>query len=208
MFIKLCGFARTEDIEKVKNIPISSVGFIFYKNSKRYVSPEHAAEMALLLKGSGIKTTGVFVDDEPEDVIKIVSLANLDMAQVYNSDTANKLTPLIPVIRCVRVGGPEQLALPEPPEGGMVLFDTYSSEFHGGTGKSFNHNLIGEYPFRNRMIIAGGLNAGNIKNVITKFRPGGVDISSGIEISEGIKSEEKILEIMKLIEEAKNDINA
>ena len=208
MFIKLCGFTRTEDVEFVKDLPISSVGFIFYKNSRRYVTPELAAEMTHKLKGSGIKTAGVFVDDDPESIMRIVEHAGLHMVQVYNSNTANELASVIPVISCVRVGGPEQHSLPEPHPGGMVLFDTYSAEAHGGTGKSFNHDLIKTYPFKDRMIIAGGINENNVKNIITEIEPGGLDISSGIEISEGIKSAEKILRIMNAIEEAKNDITA
>lgn len=208
MFIKLCGFTRIEDIEIIKDLPITAAGFIFYKNSRRYVSPECAGEMSLLLKKSGIKAAGVFVDDDPETIIKIVKSSGLDMVQVYNSNTANELAQMIPVINCVRVGGPQQHLLPEPHDGGMILFDTYSEEAHGGTGKSFNLDLISEYPHKNRMIIAGGINESNIRNILLKVRPGGIDISSGIEISPGIKSKEKILNIMKAIEEAENDINA
>ncbi len=208
MFIKLCGFTRTEDVEFVRDLPVSSVGFIFYRNSRRYVTPEQAAEMSLILKGSGIKTTGVFVDDDSKSIMKIVEHAQLDMVQVYNSSTANELSPMIPVISCIRVGDPEQQTLPEPHPGGMVLFDTYSTEAHGGTGKIFNHDLIRSYPFRDRMIIAGGINESNVKNIIKELQPGGLDISSGIEISQGIKSGKKILKILQRIEEAKNDINA
>jgi len=208
MFIKLCGFTRPEDIEKVKNLPISSVGFIFYKKSKRYVTPEHAGELARILEGTGIKTTGVFVDDDPETVMEIVRSAGLDMAQVYDANTASILSPKIPVIQCVRIGGPEQLSLPEPVSGGMVLFDTYSAENYGGTGKSFNRGLVKSYTHRERMIVAGGLNEKNITEIIRDLRPGGVDISSGIETSEGIKSGEKIFKIMQLIKEAENDFNA
>jgi len=205
MFVKLCGFTRIEDIKKVKDLPVSAVGFIFYKNSRRYVSPDMAAEMALLLEGSDILKTGIFVDDEPESIMSIVNHAGLDMIQVYNSNTANELSSKIPVITCARVGGPDHKALPEPQHGGMILFDTYSPEFHGGTGKSFNLNLIKDYPFRDRMIIAGGINENNIKKIIKQLRPGGIDISSGIEISPGLKCEDKISKIMRLIQEAEND---
>lgn len=208
MFIKLCGFTRTEDVEFVKDLSISSIGFIFYKNSKRYVSPEQAAEMALILKDSGIKTTGVFVDDSSESIMKIVESTGLDMVQVYNSNTANELASVLPVIRCVRVGAPEQQRLPIPHPGGMVLFDTYSTEAHGGTGKSFNTDLIKDYPLKDMMIIAGGINPDNVKLIIKEIHPGGIDISSGIEISPGIKSKEKILNILKAIKEAENDIIA
>ncbi len=208
MFIKLCGFTRIEDIEFVKDLPISAVGFIFYKNSSRYVTPGQAAEMTLILKNSGIKTTGVFVDNDSKSIMNIVEYAGLDMVQVYNSNTAKELASSIPVINCIRIGEPEQYFLPEPYQGGMVLFDTYSAEAHGGTGKSFNHDLIKVYPFRDRMIIAGGINESNVKSIIKELQPGGLDISSGIEISEGIKSGEKILRIINAIEEAKNDIYA
>lgn len=208
MFVKLCGFTRIEDIEKVKSFPVSAVGFIFYKKSKRYVTPEIAAGMARSLRGSGIRTTGVFVEDSPESILDIVKSAGLDIAQVYSSDTARKLSPFIPVIECVRIGAPDQHSLPEPLPGGMVLFDTYSAEAHGGTGKSFNRDLIRGYPFRDKMLIAGGINESNVSDIIRELRPGGIDISSGIETSEGIKSGEKILKIMQAIKEAENEPNA
>jgi len=208
MFIKLCGFTRIEDIEKVTDLPVSAAGFIFYKKSRRYVTPQLAGEMALLLRENGIKAAGVFVDDDPEAIMEIVKSAGLDIVQVYSSITANRLFSLIPVIECVRISGRSQPLFPEPLPEGMVLFDTYSSDSHGGTGKSFNRELIRDYPFRDKMIVSGGVNEGNVKNIIKELRPGGIDISTGIEISEGIKSREKILKIMEAIKEAENDINA
>ncbi len=208
MFIKLCGFTRAEDINFVKDLPISAAGFIFHKESKRYITPLQAGELSLILKETGIKSTGVFVNDDAESILEIVREAHLDMVQVYNNETAIKLSGTVPVINCFRVGDPEQTELPDPLPSGMVLFDTFTGEAHGGTGKSFDHDLIKGYPFRDKMIVAGGLNEMNIRNIITDLRPGGVDISSGIEISPGIKSENKILKIIKLIEEAENEYNA
>ena len=208
MFIKLCGFTRIEDIEKIIGLPVSAAGFVFHKKSERYVTPPAAGEMALLLKGSGIKATGIFVDYDPESIMEIVKSAHLDMVQVYSSVTAGKLCSVIPVIECVRIGDRARPVFPEPLPGGMVLFDKYSSESHGGTGKSFNREMINGYRFRDKMIVAGGVNEGNIKDIIREVKPGGLDISSGIEITKGIKSLDKILKIMKAIEEAENDINA
>jgi len=208
MFIKLCGFTRIEDIEKIQGLPVSAAGFIFYKKSGRYVTPRQAREMAIMLKGSGIMAAGVFVDEDPQSIMEIVKTAHLDMVQVYSSVTAGQLASSVPVIECVRIGDQVQAALPEPLPGGMVLFDTYSAGSHGGTGKSFNRGLIRNYPFRDKMIVAGGVNEGNIRDIIMELKPGGIDISSGIEISEGIKSRGKILKIMQAVEEAENDINA
>lgn len=205
MFVKLCGFTRPEDIEKVIGLPVSSVGFIFYKKSKRYVTPEQAGKMSRMLERSPIKKTGVFVDSSPELIMDTVHSASLDMVQVYDSRTVLALSGRLPVIQGVRLGGPGEISLPEPLPGVRVLFDAYSSEKYGGTGKTFDSSLLKNYPFRERMIIAGGLNEDNILKIIKDMKPGGVDISSGIEESEGIKSGEKITRILKLIMEAEND---
>ncbi len=207
MFVKLCGFTNPYDIEIIQSLPIASVGFIFYKKSKRYVKPNHAKKMSSMLNGSNIKSTGVFVDDDPVSIMKIVEEVNLDMIQVYDKKTAHQLASTIPVIECVRIGSQDKGELPIPHPGGFVLFDTYSAVSYGGTGKCFNHDLIRDYPFKNKMIIAGGINIDNIKPIIINMKPAGIDISSGIEISEGIKSKEKILKILQFIKEAEYDIN-
>lgn len=208
MFIKLCGFTRTEDIETVLELPVSAVGFIFYKKSPRYIAPERAAVLAAALKVSRILSVGVFVDDEPEAILDTVRIAGLDMVQIYKLNTASVLSSAVPVIQCARVGEPGIRSLPEPLPGGMVLFDTYSPSSFGGTGESFDHSIIRDYPFRDRMIIAGGINEYNVKSIIEEYRPGGVDISSGIEVSAGIKSPEKIKRIISLIMEAQHEITA
>lgn len=205
MFVKFCGFTRPEDIEKVMRLPVSSVGFIFYEKSKRYVTPLQAKEMSLMLDGTGILKTGVFVNTHSVSIMEIAAIADLDMVQVYDGETARSLAGRIPVIECVRVGGPTGLTLPEPLPGSMVLFDTYSAELYGGTGKTFDRDMIRSYDFRDRMIVAGGLNENNITEIIKDMKPGGVDISSGIEVSEGIKSGKKMTRIMYLIMEAVND---
>ena len=71
MFVKLCGFTRHEDIEKILNLNISAAGFIFYKASKRYVKPVVAKELCEVLRGSGIAATGVFVDDDADTIKSI-----------------------------------------------------------------------------------------------------------------------------------------
>lgn len=208
MFIKLCGFTRNQDVEFVKDLPVSSVGFIFYKKSARYVSPERAAEMISILNGTGIKAAGVFVDDDPESIMNIVRQSGLDMVQVYSSRTADTLAPVVPVINCIRIGEPGNNLLPEPQPGGMVLFDSYSPDEFGGTGRSFSREAIISYPYRERMIVAGGINALNVKETIRELCPGGIDISSGIEVSPGIKSRDKISDIISKIMEAQNEIIA
>ncbi len=206
MFVKLCGFTRHEDIEKISGFKISSAGFIFYKASKRYVKPSIAKELCSIIKGSGIATTGVFVDDDEYTIKSIADYTGLDMLQVYTCETASALQGFLPVISCFRIkpeyGGYD---LPLPPENGIILFDTFDTDSTGGTGKNFSSEILKDYRFRDRMIVAGGINSSNIQPLIKNIKPFGVDISSGIETAPGIKSVEKIREILEKIEEVEND---
>ncbi len=203
MFIKFCGFTRAADIEAARALPISAAGFIFYKKSKRYIAPDKAAPLTSMLRGTGIASTGIFVDDNAKTIRETAETAGLDIIQLYDHKTALELQGFRPLIICSRIGsGMAAEYLPKPDHDQMMLFDTYSEKNAGGTGEKFNWDILKGYNHADRLIVAGGLNAGNIKELITKIKPFGVDISSGIETSEGIKSEEKMLQIIKSIEEA------
>lgn len=206
MFVKLCGFTRHKDVGMLAGTGVSAVGFIFYMGSKRYVKPAAAKELCSIIKGSGIAATGIFVDDDPDTIKSIADYVDLDMLQIYSSETAGALQGFLPVINCFRIKPEHRTSdLPVPVNGGHILFDTYDAQNFGGTGNSFNSGILNSYGYRERMIIAGGINSGNITSVIKKIKPFGVDISSGIETSPGIKSAEKINEILKIIAEAEND---
>lgn len=206
MFVKLCGFTRHEDVELLHGINVSAAGFIFYRASKRYVKPVVAKELCSILKGSGVAATGVFVDDDADTIKSIADYTGLDMLQVYRDDLASALQGFLPVISCFRVKpGHGEADLPPPPEEGLILFDTFDAESMGGTGNSFDSEILKNYTFRERMIIAGGITSSGICPLIKNIKPFGVDISSGIEAAPGIKSAEKIKEIMDKIEEAQND---
>ncbi len=206
MFVKLCGFTRHEDIEKILNLNISAVGFVFYKASKRYIKPVLAKELCVELKGSGICATGVFVDDDADTIKSIADYTGLDMLQVYRNETAEALRGFLPVISCFRVKpGHGVNDLPVPPESGHILFDTFDTVSMGGTGKAFSSDMLKNYRFRERMIMAGGINSSNVSSLVKEIKPFGVDISSGIETAPGIKSPDKIKEILDKIAEAEND---
>ena len=206
MFVKMCGFTRVEDLEKIIGLNVSAAGFVFYRKSRRYIEPEKAKELCSVIKGSGISATGVFVDDDADEIKRIAEYAGLDMLQVYGRETALSLQGFLPVISCFRVKEEHSAAdLPEPCGDGHVLFDTYDAKSMGGTGNSFNRNILREYRFRERMIVAGGVNSSNIYSLIKEIKPFGVDISSGIETAPGIKSPDRIHEILEKIAEAEND---
>lgn len=206
MFVKLCGFTCHRDAEMLQGLNVSAAGIVFYMGSGRYVRPVIAREIASVLKESGIAAAGVFVDDDPNTVKSIADYVGLDLLQVYSRETAEALRGFLPVISCFRVR-PEHDAgeLPAPLDGGHILFDTFDAESFGGTGRSFRSEILKNYTFRDRMIIAGGINSCNVAGLVRDIKPFGVDISSGIEDAPGVKSAEKIKDILEKIEEAEND---
>jgi phosphoribosylanthranilate isomerase len=203
MFVKFCGFTRGEDIEAAAMLPVSSIGYIFYDKSERYITPAKAAEFSEILKGTGILKTGVFVKSSIDEIKKISEKAKLNMVQVYDTETAAALKGFLPVIECFRIK--DMNDMPEKSSGDFILLDSFSTMEYGGTGKIFSHDLLKGYSLLSKTIAAGGINSDNIKNLITEIAPFGVDISSGIEISKGIKSSEKMGKIFSLIMEAQNE---
>lgn len=203
MFVKFCGFTRPEDIVDAAFLPVSAVGYIFYNKSERYITPEKGAEFSEILKGTGILKTGVFVNSSIDEIKKTSDIAKLDMVQVYDRKTASALKGFLPVIECFRIKGKEDI--PEDCHGDFILLDSFSSKEYGGTGISFCHNLLKNYPLISRTIAAGGINSSNIEKIIRETEPFGVDISSGIETSRGIKSSEKMGKIFSIIMEAQNE---
>lgn len=204
MFVKLCGFTRHEDVEFIADLPISAIGFIFYKKSKRYISPQRAAELSKVA-GSNILKIGVFVEDTTDEIKAMAEIANLDMLQLYNSHSARELKGFLPIIQCLRVKEAIPHELTSQLFGDFILVDTFDEKNFGGTGKSFNPEILKNFPLREKLIVAGGINCENVSHIIKEITPFGIDISSGIEISPGIKSKEKIITLLQKIKEAEND---
>ncbi len=206
MFVKFCGFTRSQDIEDAAMLPVSSVGYIFYEKSDRYITPEKGAEFSGILKGTGILKTGVFVKSSVDEIKRTAEIAGLDMLQVYDESTAKLLKGFLPIIEAFRIE--EDHGLPDKSSAEFILLDTYSKDEYGGTGKSFPHEILSNYPLINKTIIAGGIKSSNLKKIIIETHPFGVDISSGIETARGIKSPEKMREIFSIIMEAQNETDA
>jgi len=206
MFVKFCGFTRSQDIEDAAMLPVSSVGYVFYEKSDRFITAEKGAEFSGILKGTDILKTGVFVKSSADEIKRTAEIAGLDMLQVYDESTAKELKGFLPVIEAFRIKGANEL--PDKSSAEFILLDAFSDNEYGGTGMNFPHTILDNYPLINKTIIAGGINSSNLKKLIIEAHPFGIDISSGIEISRGIKSSEKMRDIFSIIMEAQNETDA
>ena len=111
--VKICGMRRPEDIRHANRLRPEIIGFVFWKPSKRYVSPDEAAKLRSILD-DGITPVGVFVDEDPRVVADIATNGTIDMIQLHGSEDEEyihglrKLTDA-PIIRTFCVKSEEDL---------------------------------------------------------------------------------------------------
>ena len=182
--IKLCGLSREEDIEAVNELMPEYIGFVFWKNSRRYVSPERAKSLKKILAPE-ISATGVFVDEKPEIISEIVDAKIIDVIQLHGHEdnkyifSLRKFTdkPIIKAFKSERINDAQKSTAD------YVMFDSGM-----GTGKLFDWSEIN---ITRKYFLAGGLAPDNVRSAINKLKPFAVDVSSGIETA-GVKDKVKM----------------
>jgi phosphoribosylanthranilate isomerase len=187
MMVKICGITNRADAAAAVEAGASAVGFNFYSQSRRCITPEQAAEIAA---GLPILKVGVFVNDAPARVEEIARIAGLDIAQLHGDETPQQM-PNLTVWKAFRA------SVAWTPE----LFESYSADAYlldgvdPGSGQPFPWNrvpLVGH-----RIILAGGLDDTNVGEAIRTLHLWGVDACSRLEKSPGIKDHQKVLRFVR-----------
>lgn len=186
--IKLCGISRSEDIVAVNQWKPDYIGFVFYKKSVRYVSPEKARRLKKQLL-PGIQSVGVFVNEAPEVIAGLLEEGVIDAAQLHGQEDFQYLHALReltckPLIQAIQIRSEKDLYKAADSTADLLLLDSGA-----GTGQTFDWNLLKN--IRQDFFLAGGLDAQNVAEAICQVHPYGVDVSSGIETN-GKKDREKI----------------
>lgn len=182
MMVKICGITNREDALAAVDAGASAIGFNFYRESPRYISHTGAAMIAEKIPANVWKV-GVFVNESPEIIAKIVIDAGLDIAQLHGTSAARGVR----VWRAVSAVQDPDL-LNEEVE--AVLIDSPADTAMGGTGKTWNWTKMTR--IKQKLIIAGGLDADNVRTAIQQALPWGVDACSRIEKSPGLKDHDKM----------------
>ena len=199
--IKICGLMREQDIDAVNtNLP-DYIGFVFAR-SKRQIDVKKAKALKDCLNPS-IKTVGVFVNEEINNIIKLCNTKVIDLIQLHgdeNEDYIRKLKDYVPnkIIKAVRVRDQEDIKKAMKFSCDYLLLDTYQRGEYGGTGKAFDWSVIPE--ISKPYFLAGGINSGNIEQAVKQCNPYCIDVSSGVETN-GYKDPEKIKEIVAKVKQ-------
>ncbi|WP_207745945.1 phosphoribosylanthranilate isomerase [Clostridium sp. D53t1_180928_C8] len=192
--VKFCGLFREMDIEYANKLNPDYIGFVFAK-SRRQVTKDKAIYLRNRLN-SNIKAVGVFVDEDIEKIIDLLTIGVIDIAQLHGSEREDDIKVIKEiskreVIKAIKVNCINDIEVCRDSCADFLLLDSGQ-----GTGKTFNWNNIKN--LNREFFLAGGLSIENIKQAIEKVSPRAIDISTGIE-SNGIKDYIKMKEVMRIV---------
>jgi phosphoribosylanthranilate isomerase len=183
MMVKICGITNREDALVAVDAGASAIGFNFYRESPRYISHTGAAMIGEKISAHVWKV-GVFVNETPETIARIVIDAGLDVAQLHGSSDARGVR----IWRAMSSADPGATPLSEAVE--AVLMDSPVYGIYGGSGKTWDWTEVPH--LERKIIIAGGLDAANVRLAIEQAQPWGVDACSRIEKAPGLKDHDKM----------------
>lgn len=201
--VKVCGITNAEDAWTAVEAGADALGFIFYKQSPRYVVPAVASRIIAELPPL-IVTVGVFVNEGMATVRSIMDTCGLAMAQLHGDENASYCHELSrPSMKALRLKDRGSLlALAEYQGRGGVrgfVLDTFSELACGGTGQVTDWALAADVAKSTRILLAGGLTPDNVTEAIRAVRPYGVDVSSGVEAAPGKKDPAKIRAFLEAV---------
>ncbi|MCL2791264.1 MAG: phosphoribosylanthranilate isomerase [Desulfobulbus sp.] len=193
--IKICGIIRLADALCAVEAGVDGLGFIFAAKSPRTITPETAKAIIDLLPPL-VDAVGVFVDEEPGQVAAIVRECGINIIQLHGAESpayCRKLASLVAhckLLKAIRVGERTTAADVAPYDAVVhaFLLDTYQKNVVGGTGQTFDWTLIDRLNLTKPFLLAGGLDATNIGEALTRVNPYGVDANSGLEDAPGHKN--------------------
>jgi len=204
-FVKICGITNLADALFCAAAGADALGFIFYKKSPRYIEPSEAGRIishlsavsfALSHTSSSITPIGVFVNEDREAINRIVSGTKVKIIQLSGDESPADCSGYdVGVWKAFRIRNEFIRQFPIA----AALLDGADKLSYGGSGIPADYTLATEIKKHHRLILAGGLNPGNILDAIHAVQPFGVDLNSGIEIAPGKKDHKKVTQLFNTI---------
>lgn len=189
--IKICGLTRVQDVDAAVDLGADALGFVFYPQSPRCLTPEAAAELVRRVPPF-VTATGLFVNAGRDAVEAVLDRVPLTLLQFHGDESGEDCAGYrVPFVKAARIRpGFDVLEFARRYRHAQgLLLDAFVAGY-GGEGKTFDWSLVPpdlEEKIELRVILGGGLNAANVADAIGRVRPFAVDVSSGVEQSKGVK---------------------
>ncbi len=193
--VKICGITNTDDALAAAEAGADALGFIFYKESKRYIEPENVRAILEALPPF-VTAVGVFVNETRDSLEQIAETTGIGVVQLHGDEPPEFCSGFSrPVIRALRVGeGFGEAEIAPYADAGVTTFllDKAKDGFYGGTGEIFDWKAAVTAKRFGRVILSGGLTADNVSDGIASVSPYALDVCSGVECEPGRKDHEKV----------------
>jgi len=202
--IKICGLTTDEAMDAAQYADF--IGFVFYPPSKRAITPEAAGQ---LIKQSPVtaKKVGLFVNPTDDDLKNTLAHAPLDMIQLHGDETPARAATIrtltgLPVLKAFNIATADDIAQARAYEdvADWLIFDAKIDGERGGTGHSFDWDLLRHFKSKIPWMLSGGLTIENVMDALSRLTPDAVDISSGVEDGPGKKNPAKITRFIQAVQ--------
>ena len=203
--VKICGITRIEDALAAVNAGADAIGLVFYAQSPRCVTIEQAQKIVAAIPPL-VSVVGLFVNEPKAEIETVLSKVRLDILQFHGDETSSECEQIkLPYYKAIRVKADTNLlqCAVEFNSAKALLLDAHSESAFGGTGQTFDWNLIPK-SLTKPVILAGGLTAENVGSAIKRVQPYAVDVSGGVEKSKGVKDAAKIAAFMQAVEQSRS----
>jgi len=207
--VKVCGMTKPEQVYQLNEWGVEFAGFIFYPKSPRYVFKSMPAADIKKIRGK-INKVGVFVNQEPEEILRMVDECGLYLVQLHGDEsprTCEKIANYVSVIKAFRVSESDNIEwkIREYHDAvDMFMFDTEGAGF-GGTGKKFNWQLLKGQTIRKPFFLSGGISPDDVEN-LKSFTCDpvakdlfAIDINSKFEVVPGVKDMVLVKEFLEAL---------
>ena len=207
--LKVCGLTKMDQIQELISLNTNFLGFIFYEKSPRFVLNHLSLEEISEINHQG--KVGVFVNETVEKISEISEKAKLSFIQLHGDEDEKFILQLrqilgnnIKIIKVIRIGNQsfdelQKTINQQPSTVNYLLFDTDSKTF-GGTGKTFDWQILNEIEIPIPYFLSGGISLENIHQLSTiNHQPLALDINSKFETEPGSKDLEKIKNFTQIV---------
>ena len=192
--VKVCGITRPKDAVLAAELGADMIGMIFYRRSPRFVNQGDARRIVRAMP-TVLARVGVFVNEPVEKMLRVADRLGLDYIQLHGDEPTGAITRIrkegYRVIRAFAIRKPGDYRQVARSRADLCLLDHATEDQRGGTGTTFDWQIRPKQKTDN-LVLAGGINAGNLTEGVKRFDPMMVDVNSGVESKPGVKSPSKL----------------
>ena len=197
--VKICGITNYKDAAAAIDMGADLLGLNFYPKSPRYIAPAKAVEIINKLPAF-IDLAGVFVNESIEKIHETKNFCQLDWLQLHGDESPEFckqfLSHSVKIMKAIRVKDQKDIERAESFFTDAILLDAFDPEKYGGTGLTFDWNIVGH--IGKRIFLSGGINPDNAAAAV-ELGVYGIDVCSGVEAEPGKKDHKKMKKLFENI---------